>query len=408
MENDQAKSDRPAARRIAVQIVTIWLALRTLTSLLAAVFSPLRPLTALERAVPLWPPSGNLPAWLERALVAPWLRWDGVWFTRIVTRGYAAGDGTASFHPLYPWLSIPLHRLGVDPTLSLLITASLACLALLWVFQRLAGLDLNPAQTGTALLCLATFPVAFILFAPYTEGLFLLLTALTLLFARQGRPLATAGAAFLAALTRQQGVFLLLPVAWGAWEASGRSLRGLKRAWGAWLAVLAAPAGLAAWSVYRLGVLHEGKLDFQDLQGLVYSALISPAAHQVVPVQSFLWPWQALWIAVSKAVHAPDVDILVNLALGIGFVLALLAAWPHLKIGERLYSLAITLISFSLSSGPIHPYISLPRHLFLALPVFVGLGAVLTKPWHKLLVIIVQVLAMLLLLLLYVLEAWIP
>lgn len=339
--------------------------------------------------------------------MAPWLRWDARWYVRIVTHGYAAGDGTTNFQPLFPWLGLPLYRLGIDPTLSLLIISSLASLAMLWAFNRLALLDLDPPAARTALLCLITFPVSFVLFAPYSEGLFLLWIALALYYTRLEHALPAAAAAFLAALTRQQGFFLVLPMAWGAWEASGQSLHGLRKAWRAWLGILAAPAGLATWTAYRLGILHEGGFDFRNLQGLVYSALISPAAHQVVPVQAFLWPWQALGLAVSKAVHAPDTDIWLDLVIAAGFLLALVAAWTHLKTGDRLFVLAITLVSFCYYTGPVHPYMGLPRHLLVALPVFVGLGAALRKRWQQALVMGLLVLGLVLLLLMFVLEAWV-
>ncbi len=393
--------------KTAGTIIGVWVLLRLLTSVLAGAFSTLRPLTPVEKSLPLWPPSGDLLAWLERALVSPWLRWDSVWFTRIVSRGFAAGDGTTNFHPLYPWLAVPLYRLGLDPTLSLLVVSSLASLALLWIFIKLAQLDLSRQASNTALLSLVTFPVAFALFAPYSEGLFLFWVALCLYSARLGRFLPAAAAAFLATLTRQQGLFLVIPLAWSAWEASGRSLRGLPKAAGGWLAVLAAPAGMAAWTVYRLAVLHEGSLDFHNLQGLIYSAFVSPSAHQVVPVQAFLWPWQALGLAISKAVHAPDADIWIDLLVAAWFLFILLAAWRHLKTGDRLFVLTITAVSLCYYTGPVHPYMGLPRHLFVALPVFTGLGAALRKPWQQASVLGVQTLGFVLLLMTYVLEAWV-
>jgi hypothetical protein len=407
----------PAGRRLRLEksirktipgVLGVWLGLRFLTSLLAAIFSALHPLTSLEKTVPLWPLSGGLSTWLERVLAAPWLHWDALWFARIVSDGYAAGNGTTNFHPLYALLSLPLARLGLAPSVSLLATSSLSTLLLLLVFLQLARLDLEPAPAWTALLCLVTFPPAFILFAPYSEGLCLLFAALALLLTRQGRPLPAALAAFLAALTHQLGVFLALPMAWQAWEASGQSLGGVRRAWREWLSALAAPLGLAAWSVYRLGVLHEGGLDFHSLQTLVYSALISPSAHQVVPAQAFVWPWQALGLAITKVLRAPDIDVLVDLILGLGFVLALAVAWRQLKIGERLFALAITLVSFCYSTGPTHPFMGLPRHLMVALPVFVGLGAALRRPWPRALLLAVQLLLLVLLVQLYVLEAWVP
>ena len=395
-------------RKPVALLLAAWLGLRLLTSLAAAAFSSLRPLSPLEQALPAWPPAANLGRWLERVLAAPWLRWDAHWYARIVSAGYAAGDGTTNFHPLYAWLSTPLARLGLDPIASLLLTGSLATLGLLFVFLHLARLDLEPVPAWTALLALVTFPAAVVLFAPYAEGLFLLLAALALLLSRRGRPLAAGLAACLAALTHQLGVFLALPLAWQAWEAAGRSVRGLGRAWRALLAALAAPLGLAAWSAFRLFGLHEGRLDPSSLQALVYSALISPSAHRVVPLQAFVWPWQAASLIAVKLAQHPDADILVDLALGLAFLAALALAWRYLRPADRLYTAAVTLVSFCYSTGPVHPTMGLPRHLLAALPVFIGLGAALKRAWQRRLLLAVGLAGLILLTLLYVLEAWVP
>ncbi len=408
MKNGEKRVSSSGSKTVLLG-VGVWVLLRLLTSLLAALFSTLRPLTALEKSLPLWPPSGGLSAWLERAGAAPWLRWDTIWFERILTQGYTVGDGTTNFQPLFPWAGVPLHRLGIDPAWSLLIVASLAALALFVIFHRLARLQLDPTQAETALLCLATFPVAFILFAPYSDGFFLLWVAVALFLLHRRRPIPAAAAVFLAALTRQQGLFLILPVAWEAWEASGRSLQNLRKILGGWwLALLSAPAGLICWTIYRLVVLHEGHLDFGSVQGLIYSAMVSSSASQVVPRQAFLWPWQTLSLAFSKAYQSPDLDIGVNLVLAAGFMLALLSAWKYMRNGERWYSIAITLVSFSYYTGPIHPVMGLPRHLLAALPIFIGLGARLDQAWKRGAILAIQFAGFILLLLLYVLEAWVP
>jgi hypothetical protein len=396
-----------SAKLITSQLLGTWLFLRCLTSLVVAAISPLYPLTTIEKSIALWPPAGNVSAWLERVFVAPWLRWDAVWFGRILVRGYAAWDGTTSFLPLYPWLSWPLYRLGLDPILSLLITSSLAALLLFGVFHRLAAHELPPAAAWTALLLLVTFPIAFILFAPYSESLFLLWAALALFAMRRSRWGLVALFSFLAALTRQQGIFLALPMLWWAWEASGRSLHGLKKAWRAWLTTLAAPAGLAAWAIYRMSYLHEGSLDFSNPQGLIYSALLSPSASMVVKGQAFRWPWQAFAVAISKAIHTPEINVFVNLVLGLGLVLAFGVAWKYLNIPDRLYSLAIILVSFSVTTGD-YAYISLPRHLILALPIFIGLAAALKKPWQRKTLIAIQIIAAMFLTVFYVFLQLIP
>lgn len=391
------------------RVAGLWLALRILTGLLATVSSAAHPLLPLEARVAAWPPAGNWGEWLYRVTVSPWLRWDADWFIRILTQGYRAGDGTTNFYPLFPWMALPLYWLGLDPGLCLLLLSSLAALFLFWAFIRLAALDLAPRQAQLALLLLATFPAAFILFAPYVESLFLLWTALALYSMRLEHWKRTALFVFLAALTRQHGIFLMIPVGWWIWETAGKSVSGLsQRVISKGLALLAAPFGVGLWTVYRLLYLKEGTLDFSNLQALIYSALLSPASNRVVPIQAILPPWQALWMAVSKAVTTPDIDILANLIVGIAFVVMLALAWPRLNTADRLYSLVITLVAFSYYTGPLHPYMGLPRHLLPALPVFIGLADAVKKPWQQKLMVASQGFGMVALIFLYVFKLWIP
>jgi hypothetical protein len=389
-----------------LQIVGIWLFLRFLTSLTAAAFSYLRPFTSIEKQIALWPPSHNLLTWLNRVFVAPWSRYDAIWFEHILTHGYIAGDGSTSFHPLYIWLSYPLYYLGMDARLSLLVTSSLATLVFMCVFYKLARLDHEPNTAFIALLLLITFPIAFILFAPYTESLFMLWAAAVLYSIRYKRWGLAALFGFLAVLTRQQGIFLTLPLAWGVWVASQKSLRGVRKVWRAWLSLLAAPAGLIIWTIYRIGYLHEGSLNFSNIQGFIYSASLSSSAGKIAADQAFLWPWDAFIIASSKAIHSMDLNSFINLGFGIGFLLAFIISWRYLEISYRLYSLAIIVISFSTIDQ--YFYESLPRHLLLAFPVFFGLSAVMQKYRLKLLLLVCQIPVLIFLIYCYVLNGWIP
>ena len=384
-----------------------WLFLRCLTSLVAAAFSPLYPMTSIEKNMALWPPAHNILCLAQPHFCGAL----GALGCALVRADPGARLCRLGWHHFFP-AAVSLVELAALPA---------------WPGPNLessdhqqpgspdpvrgfppAGLPGSPPATAwTALLLLATFPIAFILFAPYSESLFLVWVALALYAMRGKRWGLVAIFSFLAALTRQQGIFLALPMAWWAWEASGKSLRGIKPAWRAWLTALAAPAGLAAWGIYRIGYLHEGSLDFSNPQGLIYSALLSPSASLVVKGQAFRWPWQAFAMAISKAIHTPEINVFVNLTLGIGFVVAFGVAWKYLNIPERLYSLAIILVSFSVTTGD-YAYISLPRHLMLALPVFIGLAAALKKPWQRKTLIAFQIVGAMFLLVLYVFIQLIP
>jgi hypothetical protein len=163
----------------------------------------------------------------------------------------------------------------------------------------------------------------------------------------------------------------------------------------------------AGFSIYRIGYLHEGSIDFSNPQGLIYSALLSPSANAVIPGQAIRWPWQVFALVIAKMIHRPEINVLVNLTLGIGFLIAFIIAWKYLNIADRLYSLVIILVSLSATTVDL-AYVSLPRHLFLAIPVFIGLAAAIRKPWQKRFLISLQIPVMLFLLLISIFVQWIP
>ncbi|HEU4328260.1 MAG TPA: hypothetical protein VFS21_34300 [Roseiflexaceae bacterium] len=426
---DGAQRSAPLKAAATPSPTALWFGLRALTLLYATLFSAVAPLTARERALPLWPP-GEPAAWLERTLLAPWERRDVEYYRAIVERGYRIDDGTAQFHPLLSWLASPLHWLGASPLLALLLVASVAALLLLLAFERLALLDLPPAQARLAVALLACAPPCFILFAPYPEGLFLLWATLCLLWARQRRWWLAGLAGALAALTRQQGVLLALPLAWELWDARAkrREARGVgleARSPSAsndnsprnthhstltdWLSLGLPPMGLLVWLVYRGLALGDVRVSAVGPQELIYSLLISPSAAQVVPEQAFLWPWQALWLALSKFARAPEYSLAIDLVLGAGFVALLALGWPRMRGSYRVYALAVTLISFAYYTGPHYPYMGLPRHLLLATPVFIALAPLAAeRPWLRRTLLDGGILVFSFLLLQFSIHGWVP
>ncbi len=408
MASRQTTPMTPAPGKPPYALFGFWAVLRLVTHPWAALISNLRPLTPTEQMIPLWPPTAPLTSWLTRVWLAPWQRWDTIYYLWIATRGYAVDDGTAQFHPLYPWLAVPLVRMGLHPLLALLTVNSIAVILLIWVVYRLARLELAPSTARTGVLLMLCSPLAFALFIPYAEAVFLLFAVLCLYHGRRKQWWIAGGAGALAALTRQQGLFLALPLAWELWESAGRRWRTALAGWRDWLALALIPAGYFAWIVYRAWAFNDLAVDFTNLHTLIYSVLIAPSAVEVVPVQTFMWPWQALYLAVAQLWRAPDVDLIVNLVGGGYFLLLVAWAWRRLRVSDRWYVGVITLVSFGYQTGSTHPYMGLLRHLFLAFPVFLALAPRAEKPSRKLWWIITGLLGLFFLLLLYGLEAWIP
>lgn len=149
-------------------------------------------------------------------LVAPAARWDAVWFLTIAHDGYGtpADHPQAAFFPLYP---LAMRALGwvVGSPLLAGVAISLACLLVaLAALHRLAALELGSERAARTTVLLTAFaPAAVFLSAVYSEALFLAVSVGALLAARQGRWAWAGALGALAALTRSNGVLIVVPLA---------------------------------------------------------------------------------------------------------------------------------------------------------------------------------------------------
>jgi len=388
-------------------ILFVWTFFRLLTSVFIALVSSSHPFTQLEKIIPLFPPSIPVSAWTERAILSPWLRWDAVWFQRVVEQGYSASNGTAQFHPLYPWLASKIAAIGVHPLSSLLLVSSLSCLGFLYVYEKLAKMDRPDIDTTFSTLTILLAPTAFILFAPYSEALFLLCAASCFYLARQRRWGLAAFTGSLATLTRQQGIFLFIPLIYELWEASGKSWHLMRASWYKYLILGFIPGSYVLWILYRHFVIGDQVIKIDRIQSLIYSLLISPSAIEVVPQQTFIWPWKAIGLSINKLVTQPDVDIWVNIILVVIFLILFALSWKRMLPVYRIYSVIIIIISFSYYTGSVHPCMGLPRHLLLAFPVFIYISPRINRPIVRPVYLILSGIVYLMSIYLYALEAWV-
>lgn len=322
----------------------------------------------------LYDKGGRVVTSLRDFVSIPWSSYDSQYYIRIVQGGYESGGITSGFHPLYPWISALVAMVTRDSLLGLMLVASGAGLVLTIAFYRLARLDHNPETAWTATALLLCWPASVALFVPYTEALFLLLAVSCLLTARKGHFWVAGLLGGLAALTRQHGIFLALALAWELWEAFGRDWRKIN--WRTLPSILLVPAGYALWIAYRAFVISDVKPDFSSLQGFIFSVMVSPTAYDVFKDQQFVPPWIALWKAIivfsTSKVHLSSYG---DLILGVTFISMFIFSWRCLRTSYRIYSLAVVLVALSYHTGSLDPYVSLPRHMLPAFPVFIGVAA---------------------------------
>jgi hypothetical protein len=193
--------------------------------------------------------------------------WDSGWYFDIAQRGYywnPSGQSSLAFFPLYPMLMRALAWPfgGSDRALwTAGIVLSYSCLFLaLAVLHRLTAETFGDRETARrAVLYVAVFPFAYFFTQVYTESLFLLMSVSAVATAVSARWGWAGVFGALAALTRPNGILILVPLGFLALAGRPRLVELARRA--AALAVV--PLGFGAFCAFAgrlsgdpLGWLH--------------------------------------------------------------------------------------------------------------------------------------------------------
>lgn len=391
------------------RIVVFWLVMRLSLSLWALLCSFSVPFSKLEKQTAVWPPSAPVGSWLKRIFLEPWNRWDVEHFLKIADHGYLVNEGTSSFHPLHPLLGKAASLLfGGDELLGLFVVSNLCSIFLLIYLERLASFDLPPQSARKVSSYFLMLPTAFILFAPYTESLFLLCSVVCWINARQGRWFRAGLAGGLAVLIRQQGILLLLPLAWEFWQWAGANWKSTVNRWTQALNLLLIPAALTGWLIYRAVALADVIVDWRQPRTLIYGLMISRSTFDVVPDQNFVLPWQAIATAFRPFSATNAIDLLAGACYLIVLVFGARRLWK-LRPSYLIFSFVIVFISFCFSTSPPWAYMGLPRHCLLAFPLVFVLAEWGKNKAAHLLINALGICWLLFLTMIYALKAlWVP
>jgi hypothetical protein len=399
---------------------TIWRALWT--SRLVIVFSGLAGVLQIgvaSGATSTYDPS-NLTApfsFLPNALVAPLARWDSVWYLTIARFGYQHIRERMAFYPLYPGLIHVVAWVVRSDLIAGVLISVVAFAVALVLLHRLVRLDFDAEVADTTVLLLAFCPMSFFFSAVYTESLFLALSVGAIYAARRERWLLCGVLGFLAALSRNGGIALIIPASiiyfygpragtavltrWGTQAGGWRRLmpRHRLRPDAIWLLLI--PAGLCSYLAYL---------------GLKYGDALAPFRVEAVWFRHTTFPLTTFWDGAKQAVdglrqlfqgpvapyyvpgYAQSVisaalqDIVLFVFLVVG-VLGLICVLVRLGLTYGLYTLALLVLALA-DPVSLQPLASLPRYELMMFPLFIWGAQWLTR--HRLVVYAIPALAVLL------------
>lgn len=301
---------------------------------------------------------GQPDAWLHM-----FSKWDGGWYVRIALDGYGgAGAQSVAFFPLYP-LSIRSVASLVPGGASFeagsligVVLSNLFALAALHVLDRLAvALTKDDAVARRTVLLAVAYPASMYLSFAYTESLYLLLLALTALFAVRGQWGRAGAAGFLLATTRPTGLLLGASLLWLAVQA-WRSGQLKDRPWRVAVALAGPALGFAAvaWNAWRVTGAPLAVFQVQQAWGRGWSS----------PLQTLFNP----------GYPEPHVDGFNRLFIVV-FVVLVALAWRYSETRWLVPYAALCMVPL-LFSGTL---MSSTRLLFPQLPCFLVAGMLLRR-----------------------------
>lgn len=330
----------------------------------------------------LFPYLGIPPA--KNVLLSLWQRFDTNWYLKIATRGYDGSDGSTVYFPAYPIL-IRLLSLAVAPMFAATLISNAALVGVLVLSYRLVSELADDTTARRALIYLLIFPTSFFLTAAYTESLFLFFTLGCLYSAsrRQWNWSPVLGA--LAALTRLQGVLVIVPLAYMLWRERRDSSR----------------------MQLFLRALSLAVIPLATLSFLAYSSLSLFDTYEGTLHARFVFPWENIQAAVSLlAGGGGDIVDILNLLATLGLLAAMPAVWKKLPREYALYSLSM-LFAPLFRMTVTQPLVSMTRYALAVFPVFIVLAMWGRSPWVNRLVVYASALLQLYLSAQFILWGWV-
>jgi hypothetical protein len=152
----------------------------------------------------------------QRTVLSGFTIWDGRWYQAIATHGYVVPPHTQHHQtpwPFFPLLPEVLHAVasvGIPVTYAGLVCNHVAFLVALIGIHRLASRHTTPSAARLAVWLTALGPMSFVFSMLYPSAIFLAASVWAFVLVEEHRDLAAGSAAAIAALSRPNGVVVLL------------------------------------------------------------------------------------------------------------------------------------------------------------------------------------------------------
>jgi Mannosyltransferase (PIG-V) len=349
-----------------------------------------------ELALDNWttiPPVDSSPS--EFPWVGVWQRWDACWYSKVATFGYEVGQDSANFWPFLPMaMRLVALPFGGDVALAGLIVVAVAYILAIVGLDRLVTMDWDRDLANRTTLFITIAPAALFLFAPFTEAPFLAATVWAVYGARRRSWWLAAAACLVASLTRIQGVFLVLPVAWEAGLAWRQKLSAASSGDAAISSSADSPpetdphpaGGRAALASFAARLPSLGSLVAVATPAIGFAAFMvaTKALTGVTPLdtqdvwggKNFHWPWETVAVTLQWIQDRHDSLEALNLVMLVLFVVLVLVGMRKLPVSYSLLAVPqVALIAVRIQPTPLT---STTRLLEVVFPAFVVLAMLLS------------------------------
>ena len=310
---------------------------------------------------------------ISQHFLEPWFRWDTIHYLEIAEEGYSAASYNTVWPPLYPFLIKITSFLFKPPLLAAIIVSNIFFIIAIALFYLIVHKIFNEETAKNSVFYLLLFPTSFFLIAPYTESLFLAFTLGVFYASHQKKWLLAGVLSGLAALTRVQGIFLIVPILIDGYlfhQPTGKKTDYLKFL----------PASLIAPFAYGLFCLY---IRFGIRAEWPWVTLSTNWG------QRFGFPWEGIWGNITALLGrnvAPDYTV--NLVKILSLLAAVLSIYFLVRVTKktpisiRIYAwLSLVLVLSKIDNQSL--MISTMRYVLMIFPIFIGQALFMQKRIFK-------------------------